>query len=324
MKKLLCLLLLTVALFSCKKQVDHEAVRASVIEQLTVQYDADYIRDFLEIRPSDRSPLLYEVIDQEMGDTTLFSVDTKNSRVVDQLIDSHLMPFSLPYPLYISDEHSMWQLSNGSYSCTTDSTIRLVADSLFVLDADTLFHLQCTKLYTLRNLRFELVFDTENLIRDWDFDSRYYRNLTTDIGREYNARLSTVAARIMAGDSIGNLELEKLIPDTREKFDIYNLHEFTGDSIRFEQFEIYDSYIRNAAANSYELMDRYLNSFFFADGALAQNMVDHMHEMDSINPLLFRQAACYTFDNSLAEFISSAIHTYQNDWYDHIYDDPVE
>lgn len=326
MKRIVYIVLACVCLCAagCKKKVNHEAVRAGIVEQLSVQYDPSSIDEYFEIRPSDRSPLLYEVIDLQMGDTMLFSVDTKHSRVVDQLTDSHLMPFSITYPLYLSEEHSMRQLTNGSYSCTTDSTIRIVSDSLFLLDSDTLFHLQCTKLYTLKGLRFELAFDTENLIRDWDSDSRYYCNLTTDVGREYNARLATVAARILAGDSIGNLELEKLIPDTREKFDIYNLHEFTGDSIRFEQYVIYDSYIRNAAAGTYQLMDRYLNSYFFADGALAQTMIYYMHEMDSVNPLLFRQAACYTFDNSNASYISDAIREYQNDWYERLYDEPAE
>lgn len=323
------LIALLLAMVSCKKQVDHEAVRTSIIEMLSIQYDEDYILQSMQIRPSDRSPLLYEVINLEDEDTLLFSVDTKHSRAVDMLLDSHLMPFSLSYPIsaLLPDQEdarcAMYQLTDGCYSCTTDSTIRLISDSLFLLAGDTLYHMRCTKLYTLRNLRFELSFDSETLVRDWSSDSKYIRNLITDSGNEYNRLLASSAGRILAGDSLTNLELEKLIPNTEEKFHIYNLNEFLADplySLRAELYLTYDSVICNAAASTYELMDRYLNSYFFSDGAMAESMMDQMHKMDSINPLLFRQAACYTFDNTPAAYISDAIREYQNDWYDHIYE----
>jgi len=321
MKKILYIAAaLLLIMTGCKKKVDHEAVKQSIMEMLSSQYSADYLNDFCEMRQSDRSPLLYEVIfggEEGEADTMLVSIDTKHSRAVDMLMDQRLTPFALPYT--ISQDRYMQQLTRGHYSCTTDSTIRIVCDSVFVLDQDTLFHTQFTTLYTLHNLRFEKAFEEDKLLRDWDHDNKYYCMLTTDQGRDYNEKLTGVALRILAGDSIGNITLEKLIPDTQDKFTIYNTWEYCyDDSLRTLLYNVYDPYIRNAATGTYELMDKYLNSFLFADGAIAEKMVTYMHEMDSINPLLFRQAACYTFDGTNASFISDAIREYQNEWYDKI------
>lgn len=328
--------LLLIGFTGCKKKVDHEAVKQSIMEMLSVQYDADYLNDFCEMRQSDRSPILYEVIcssEEGEADTMLVSIDTKHSRAVDLLMDQRLTPFELPYT--ISQDRYMQQLTRGHYSCTTDSTIRIVCDSVFVLDQDTLFHTQFTTLYTLHNLRFEKAFEEDKLIRDWEGEKKQLRLLTTDSGRAYNERLADAAGRLLAGDSIGNITLEKLIPANEEQGLIYWLDIWAPDSLRTPMRQLYDSTIVNAATGSYALMDKYLQSFVVSIDYMSQysgkgndrSLVEEEYyrnctRMDAANPLLFRQSACYTLEGTHLSYISDAIREHQNGWATYLEENP--
>ncbi|MBQ0034142.1 MAG: hypothetical protein KBS77_02490 [Bacteroidales bacterium] len=300
----------------CKRQVDHEAI----VQQISQQYDLEFGQGMwgADIHPSEQSPLLYEAVFDD-GITDLFSVDTKHSKVVDRIHIPELCIFGDGFD--ISD--SAWILfeARGNYVCTTARTFRVVYDSAYSLvnenkaDTNVLYHMQRTKLFAIRNLRFEQAFEADEIVQDFGIiDGKQLYSLYINSCYEYNRKLRSVYHSIQQGDSISREDLLQIIPQNEEQFRIY-FDDYTPGNGR--QFCAIDRAVCEASARDYVVLDKYLNCWQYSDGWVSETLLSNFHRIDSVNPLLFRQAAVYTLAGS---FVASSIEEYGDQWYDRIFD----
>lgn len=319
MKRISFFLIVAVAFASCKNKIDHEAI----VTQISQQYDFEFGQGKwgADIHPSEQSPLLYEALWDD-GIIDLFSIDTKHSKVVDRIHIPELCIFGDG----ISVSNSAWIHfeARGTYSATTDSTFRVVYDSVYSLvnelkdDTTVLFHLQRTKLFSLRNLHFEKAFEAEEILKDFDLIGGIpLYSLYINSCNEYNEKLLSTYQSILKGDSLSREMLMQIIPQNEEQFRIY-FDDLTAG--RMEVLHKVDSTVCYAASRNYDVLDKYLNCLQYSDGWVTEWMLGNFYRIDSVNPLLFRQAACYIFDNTPDEFISNAIREYPNEWYDKIFE----